>query len=32
MSFKTMAVVTAAVTLVLGVAYLVAGHLMVGRW
>lgn len=32
MSFRTMAVVTAAVTLVLGVGYLVAGPLMVGRW
>ncbi len=32
MSFKTMAVITAAVTLVLGVGYLVAGTLLVGRW
>lgn len=31
MSFRTMAVVTAAVTLALGVACLVAGPLMVGR-
>ena len=32
MSFKTLATVTAAVTAVLGLGYLVDGGLMVGRW
>ena len=32
MSFKTLAVITAIVTLVLGVGYLAAGTLLVGRW
>lgn len=32
MSFKTIAVVTAIVTLVLGVGYLFFGALIVGRW
>jgi len=32
MTFKTVAVVTAAVTLVLGAGYLLAGSLLIGRW
>jgi hypothetical protein len=32
MSFKTIAVITAVVLLVLGVGYFVAGALLVGRW
>lgn len=32
MSFRTLAVVTAVVTLVLGAGYLLAGTLLVGRW
>ena len=32
MSFRTTCVITAAVTLVLGLGYLVAGSLLVGRW
>ena len=32
MTFRTTAVVTALVAFVLGCAYLVAGHLVVGRW
>ena len=32
MSFKTLAVVTAVVTLVLGAGYLLTGTLLVGRW
>ncbi len=32
MNFKTMAVITGIVTLVLGVGYLFAGSLVLGRW
>lgn len=32
MSFRTIAVITAIVTLVLGAGYLLAGTLLVGRW
>jgi hypothetical protein len=32
MSFRTVAVITAIVTLVLGVGYIFAGTLLVGRW
>jgi hypothetical protein len=32
MNFRTMAVITAIVTLLLGAAYLFAGALVVGRW
>ncbi len=32
MSFKTTAVITALVTFLLGVGYLVIGHLLIARW